>query len=96
MLFFRTFYSSKNPEKDGLKILSITTVFIDDNKKCYLSSKSAYFNYLKYKFGFIVPGINCILKYIQIENILIVIIIHNSTSSFVSRLGLKCLQSALM
>ncbi len=42
---FFTFYSSKNPEKKSVstKILGSTTVFnIDDNKKCFLSTKSAY------------------------------------------------------
>ncbi len=42
-----TFYSQMNPEKSCItvstKILSSTTVFnIDNNKKCFLSSKSAY------------------------------------------------------
>ncbi len=49
MLFFWTFYSSLNPEKIkcitvSTKILGSTTVFnIDNNNKCFLSSKSAYY-----------------------------------------------------
>ncbi len=48
ILFFLTFYSSKNNENNvtiSRKILSSTAVFnIDNNKKCFLSSKSAYLN----------------------------------------------------
>ncbi len=49
MLFFWTFYSSVNPVKIksimvSIKILCSTTVFnIDNNQKCFLSSKSAYY-----------------------------------------------------
>jgi len=39
MLFFWTFYSSKNPEKKKK-----STVFnIDNNQKCFLNSKSSLF-----------------------------------------------------
>ncbi len=47
MLFFRSVYSSNNPEKKKInsitvytKILSSTTVFNIDNKKFYLSTIS--------------------------------------------------------
>ncbi len=49
MLFFWTLYSWRNPEKIkcimvSTKILSSTTVFNIDNKKCFLLlSKSAYY-----------------------------------------------------
>ncbi len=46
MLLFRTFYSSKNPEKCiafSTKILSSKPVFkIDISKQCLLSTKSSY------------------------------------------------------
>ncbi len=46
MLFFWTFYLSKDREKwFSQKILGSTTVFnIDNNQKCFLSSNSAYYN----------------------------------------------------
>ncbi len=61
------------------KILSSTTVFnVDNNKKCFLSSKSAYYNDFCrnmwhwsngcWNFSCINPGINYIFKYIKIEN----------------------------
>jgi hypothetical protein len=60
MLFFLTFYSSKNPEKKISTILSRTTEFnIDDSmnnnnnsiNKCFLSTKSAYYNNVTLKTG---------------------------------------------
>ncbi len=48
MLFFWTFYSSVSPKKIkcimvSTQILCSTTVFnIDNNQKCFLSSKSVY------------------------------------------------------
>ncbi len=49
MLLFWTFYSSKDPIEKcvivSTQILSSTTVFnIDNNKKYFLRSKSAYYN----------------------------------------------------
>ncbi len=46
MLFFWTFYSSKNPEKNSFrKNMKQEMVFIiDNNQKCFLSSKSVYYN----------------------------------------------------
>ncbi len=49
LLFLLTFYSSVNPEKIkyitvSIKIFCSTTVFnIDNNHKCFLSSKSVYY-----------------------------------------------------
>ncbi len=54
-----------------------TNVFNIDNKKCFLSSKSANYDFLKdhvtlsnvwWKFGFAITAINNILKYKYIEN----------------------------
>ncbi len=55
------------------KILVSTTVFnIDNNKKCFWSSKLDDFWRIMeqwcWKFSFAITGINYILKYIQIEN----------------------------
>jgi len=38
----KRFYSSQNRKKKSAKILSSTTVFSIDNKKCFLSIKSSH------------------------------------------------------
>ncbi len=67
MLFFWTFNSSKNIENKNIKL---HTVFnINNNKKCFLSSKSGYYNDLKNEENsVVVTWITTIIEYIEIEN----------------------------
>ncbi len=67
MLFFWTFNSSKNIENKNIKL---HTVFnINNNKKCFLSSKSGYYNDLKNEENSVaVTWITTIIEYIEIEN----------------------------
>ncbi len=67
MLFFWTFNSSKNIENKNIKL---HTVFnISDNKKCFSSSKSRFYNDLKSEENSVaVTWITTIIEYIEIEN----------------------------
>jgi len=81
-----TFYSSKNPEKSitfYTKISSSTTVFnFDNDTKCFLSTKSAYYNDFwrimwHWRFRFAIREINYILKKNCNNTVLFKLIFHN-------------------
>ncbi len=83
MLFFWSFYSSKNLEKHIWRFPQMlsrkTSFYIDNNHKCFLSSKSVYYNDFwrscdtedwrnDAENTALITEINYILKYVHIEN----------------------------